>query len=294
MAAEELHVSFDGPNVGQTGIPVVDLQKTLTHLQMAFTLMVSHLEEATTPSGRPTTRMRRSTALRLLRTSPGSLVAELGVPRLWDDRTRLRDPCDVAIDIILNWRENESDSVPGAVEDELLRIGTDLTSEVAFVRIADPVDGRHLVIPRREPIGRVVPAITSGRPTSVRALLYGWLKAINWDQGTAELHRYGERHVPLRFDARLDGEMVLHATKFVEVTGEGRINRRDQWQHFQVEQLSSTSMGGEPFDLESFLNNPNPRIFSSGQVIRTSEPFDVHDFIRVIREGRDVGRGDED
>ena len=256
--------------------------------------MVSRLEEDTTRTGQPTARMKRGTALRLLRTSPGSLVAELGVPRLWDDRARLQDPCEVAIELILSWRESEREPIPEAVEDELVRIGSDLSSEVEVVRIADPVGGRQLVIPRRETVGPSVSAEANAPPTSVRTLLYGWLKAVNWDRGTAELHRYGERHVPLRFDARLDREMLLNATQFVGITGEGRINRRDRWQYFQVEQLSSTSMGGEPFDLESFLNNPNPNVFSSNRIVRTSEPFDVHDFIRVIREGRDVGRGNGD
>ena len=297
MAAEELHVSFERTDVSDTGIPINDLHKTLTRLQRAFTLMVSYLEEATTPKGRAPAWVRRSCTLRLLRTSPGSLVAEIGVPTIRDDRARLRDSSQMAIDRLLNWRQGENSSVadasvPDAVENELLRIGADLSPEVAFVRIADPVDGRYVVISRNETVGRLAASVAEFPQGSVRALLYGWLKAVNWDQGTAELHRYGERHVPLRFDTRLDDEMLLHARKFVEVTGEGTINRRDQWQYFRVEQLYSTAMGGEPFDLDSFLNDPNPKLFSSDTVIRTSEPFDVHDFIRVIREGRDVGRGE--
>ena len=59
----------------------------------------------------------------------------------------------------------------------------------------------------------------------------------------------------------------------------------------QIEEIRGTGSLNEPFDLEAFLNDPNPKIFDSDRVIRASEPFDVDEFIRVIREGRDVGKG---
>ena len=52
------------------------------------------------------------------------------------------------------------------------------------------------------------------------------------------------------------------------------------------------SIGGEPFDLEAFLNAPNPRIFDPERVVMASEPFDVDEFVRVIHEGREIGSGE--
>ena len=44
----------------------------------------------------------------------------------------------------------------------------------------------------------------------------------------------------------------------------------------------------EPFDREAFLRDPDPKIFDPAAVVSASEPFDVDEFIRVVREGRDV------
>jgi hypothetical protein len=60
-----------------------------------------------------------------------------------------------------------------------------------------------------------------------------------------------------------------------------------------VEEIQGARSWNEPFNLEAFLNDPNPKIFDPDKVIRASEPFDVHEFIRVIREGRDVGREED-
>ena len=291
MAEEELHVIFEGPGIGEVGVSIDDLQKTLAQVQKAFSLMVSHLEEEMTPSGRASARVRKASSLRLLRTSPGSLVAELGVPRLRGDDNELEDSSQIALDRILNWRQEEDPLLPTGVAEELLQIGSVLSPDISLVRLRNPVGGSSLDIRRNYPSRRGSSGV---RAAPVRALLYGWLKAVNWDKCTAELHRYGEHHVPLRFGVGLHEEMLYNATKFVEVIGRGRINRNDRWRYFQVERISSSSEGGNPFDLEAFLNDPNPKIFSSDRVVRTSEPFDVHDFIRVIHEGRDVGRGDDD
>lgn len=46
--------------------------------------------------------------------------------------------------------------------------------------------------------------------------------------------------------------------------------------------------GAEPFDLDGFLNNPNPRTIDPDGMVTASEPFNVDDFVRTIHEGRDV------
>ena len=179
MAEEELHVSFEGPKVGEAGVPIDDLQKTLAQLQKAFSLMVSHLEEEITPRGRAPVWVRKASSLRLLRTSPGSLVAELSVPRIRDDQDAIEDSSLIAIDKILDWRQEESGSLPAGVANELLQIGSVLSQDISQVRIGNPVSGNGFVIRRSHPSSR---GVSGARAAPVKALLYGWLKAVNWDK----------------------------------------------------------------------------------------------------------------
>ena len=85
----------------------------------------------------------------------------------------------------------------------------------------------------------------------------------------------------------MHGEMRRLATQFVEVRGNGLINKNDRWQWVLVEEITETRSSNEPFDMEAFLNNPNPKIFDPEKVVTASEPFDVDEFIRIIREGRE-------
>ena len=285
MATDELHVSFEGPEVGENGVSLDDLQKTFSQLQKAFSLMVSHLEEATTPSGQSPAWVRRGSTLRLMRTSPGSLVTELGVPTLLDDRASLRDSSQIAIDSIMKWQPEDGNSLPASVADELLRIGTDLSPEVVVVRLRDPNNGRHVDIPREKPVKRASLSVTEA------ALLYGWLREVDWDKRTAQLHRYEDKPVQLRFDAILDEDMYRLARQHVEVRGHGRFNRNDQWDNVEIEQINSTRSSYEPFDIEAFWSNPNPKIFDPDKVVRASEPFDVDEFARMVRKDRDLDIG---
>lgn len=121
------------------------------------------------------------------------------------------------------------------------------------------------------------------------ALVEGRLMEVNWACGTAELHFTPQRVVPLRFDPALNDDMRRLATQYVEIRGRGRFKDNDEWDIIYVEQITSTRSCSEPFDLEAFRNNPNPKIFDLEKVVTVSEPFDVDEFIRIIREGRDAG-----
>ena len=59
-----------------------------------------------------------------------------------------------------------------------------------------------------------------------RAFVHGWMKEVNWDRRTAQLHRSVGNYIQLRFDAAHDGDMLLLATQYVEVSGQGRFNQR--------------------------------------------------------------------
>ncbi|MXY20933.1 MAG: hypothetical protein F4Y49_06315 [Dehalococcoidia bacterium] len=96
--------------------------------------------------------------------------------------------------------------------------------------------------------------------TFVPALLYGRLKDVNLEQRTAKLVRYPDDHVPLSFDADLDDEMVRNEDRqYIEVSGHGIINENDRWEIVYAKGINHNRDGG--FDLEAFLDNPNPKIF---------------------------------
>ena len=57
-----------------------------------------------------------------------------------------------------------------------------------------------------------------------------------------------------------------------------------------LDQSSEVRSREAPFDLESFLNAPAPKLFDPDSVVTASEPFDVEEFLRIVRTGRDVTR----
>ena len=125
------------------------------------------------------------------------------------------------------------------------------------------------------------------RADAEEALLAGWLKEVNWHRGTAQLHDAAGGYVNLRFDPLLADEMLRLATQYVEVRGSGRFDDQDEWITVHVEQLQETATRSETFDLDVFLNNPEPKRFNPEAVV----PIDLTDeeweaFNRAIREGR--------
>lgn len=280
---DELHVTFEGPEVGEYGVLLDDLQKTLNGVRRAVTLMVRHLMGVDTSRGRPPNPVREQSSLRLVGTSHGSLVAELSVGMPSNAAGSSQDYGQRALDQIVGWQPENDDSFPEPVADALRAIGTRLSPEVSVVWLGIPSSGRRLEIRRK---GRERSVATR----SERALLHGWLKQVNWARRTAQLHRYEREYVQLRFDAALDDEMLRLATQYVEVRGRGQFNKDDSWRTVQVEQVNGTRSWRETFDLEAFRNNPNPKIFDPDKVVTASEPFDVDEFLRIIYEGRDVGR----
>lgn len=135
---------------------------------------------------------------------------------------------------------------------------------------------------------QLIPPPTLAEPV----LLYGHLQAVDMSRRTAQLRLYKAEPVNLEFDAGLASAMGALATEYVKVTGRGRFSDSETWPTVQVEQISRAGGRGQPFDVKEFLNRPNPKRFAPGQVVTVSEPFDVDDFNQVIREGRDVGRGE--
>ena len=79
----------------------------------------------------------------------------------------------------------------------------------------------------------------------------------------------------------MDQTMRLLATDYVEVRGIGQFDPHGDWKTVLVHQVTATRSHHQPFDLEAFLKDPNPKTFDPDKVITASEPFDVDDFIRT-------------
>ena len=276
----QLYLTFEGPRISEQGVPVEALVSALQGVQDALHLMVEHLGDYQRKRGRPPKWVKDQSVLQLAATRQGSFVAELTLESAAIGSEMSESYGERALYALQRWEGGYNSSLPEAVVDRLGKIPTALPRDVRLW-LGDAEDFRRVEIRRTRR------ALTY-TPGTEEALLYGWLKMVNWDKRTAQLHRYGDRYVPLRFDPDLDDEMRRLANQFVEVKGEGRFNNKEQWQSVKVEEITATRSSSEPFDMEAFLKNPNPKIFDPETVVTASEPFDVDEFIRVVREGRDA------
>ena len=286
MDARILSVTFEGPGtdsgVPLGGVPLDDLQKTFRHLQNAVRMTVQHLSGSPVHRpGRPSNAVREASALRLRGTAPGSLVAELTLPAPAGGPQWAQEIGPRALEAILGFDGDGNGSVPRAAADELRSIGTDLSPEVGAVWLGDSLDRRRVRFecgPRRP---------RSVGPTEA-AVLHGWLKVVNWEQRSAQLHDNVGGRVSLKFDAALDAEMKRLARQYVKVEGAGRFNRQGKWTHVVVDSIRDTRSWDEPFDLRSPAKAPRSAVFDPRAVVTSEEPFDVEDFIAAVHEGRDV------
>lgn len=284
--ADHLDITFEGPRVDEAGVSLDDFRRALDNVQRALRLMAGHLAGLDPARGRPPESVREQSALRLRGMSRGSFVAELELAPPEGARLRQESHGRAALAAILAANGVDDPALPESVRECLSEAATGLSAEVVAVSLGDAGGKRRIRIARR-------PGGVRRRRAAERepALVYGLLLEVNWENGTAQLHEpYGDagRYVRLRFDSGLSGDMLRLATQYVEVRGHGRFDDDGDWSEVQVEEIAATRSMWEPFDMDAFLNDPNPRIFDPGEVIRASEPFDVDEFLRVIREGRDV------
>ncbi len=119
-------------------------------------------------------------------------------------------------------------------------------------------------------------------------MLHGWLKMVNWEQTTAQLHDSVGGRVSLKFDAALDAEMKRLAGQYVKVEGTGRFNRQGRRTSVTVDSIRDTRSWDEPFDPRSPAKGSRGAVFDPRAVVTSEETFDVEDFISAIHEGRDV------
>ncbi len=102
----------------------------------------------------------------------------------------------------------------------------------------------------------------------VARALHGRLKNVSLRYGTAELHRYNEKPVPLNFDAKLDHKMIRYRNRFIKIEGHGVINEEeDRWESVHVKDANDEPYGKKTFDLEAFRNNPKPKKFEPDNMV---------------------------
>lgn len=283
MATTQINVVFEGPETGE-GVPLQDLNKTLQSVQRAVRLMAAHFAGVGI-QGRPPEWLRLQSSLWLRNVFPGSFGATLALSPS-ESRAGDGNYGAEALDAILGW-DGHDDSLPVGVVKSLNAIGISLSSNIQQVQLGDPYNkGRSVVIRRKPRERRRIPAALP-RDMQTEALLYGRLLEVNWSNGTAQLHRYGEKAVVLRFDPSLYEAMHELATRYVKVIGIGSFNRDDEWETVTVHEITA-----EHSEIDAFRAR-EPRVFDPARATSyyrhdDDDPIDIEELIRVIYEGRDV------
>lgn len=275
-----IFVTFIDAGADKGGVGLDCLVTTLTAVQDATRITANDLAARDAPNAVKSSQdvANAQIAMRLVSTSKGSFVAELELESATDDHASR------ALDALLKWDGYEDSSLP-----------TEAVRKLHGIHNSIPIDMRVWLGDMKNrlmvEVKNVAHAAHRVKTTSESesALLYGWLREVNWARQTAQLHRYGDNgYISLRFNESLHNDMLGLATRHVEVRGVGKFNDAGDWTSVLVEGIDLAESGGKPFDMDAFRNNPNPKIFRSEDVIRASVPFDVDAFNRSIREGRDV------
>ena len=260
-----------------------DLYRTVRRLREALRRLLEHDPERAPREGRKRGWARRESARRVGAAAPGSLQVPLAVgpagggPPVWRDFreatvTRLLDRADLPRVV-----ENELDAIEGGLSDAVASVRLSPAGKDGRLRNARPLEFR----PRKK-----APQ-TETANTDELAFLEGWLREVNWAKRTAQLHDYsGEEVVRLSFEPALADAITRRANDFAIIRGHGKIGDDDRWTEVRVEEVRGPRSCWEPFDREAFLNDPNRKVFDPKTVVRCSEPFDVDEFLRVVREDR--------
>ena len=282
MTNDQLLVTLDGPGIGESGVPLETVTVVLGRIQSAMRLMVGHLGGRQPSPGQPPSWIRDQSSMRLTGTRAGSFVAQLTQEPSRDGQSDMFGCGPRALAAILGWDGTEDSTLPPMVVDEFQQAASSLPPDVQLW-LGDGDDSRIVEVGRTVQGDKLTPRTDA-------AVLEGWLKEVNWDRRTAQLHQFGGEHVRLRFDAELDNEMLRLATRYIEVRGRGRFNRNVEWTAIDVEQVREVRSWQQQFDMEAFRNHPSPKLFDPEKIVAidlTDEEWESFD--RAIREGRDAG-----
>ena len=122
-------------------------------------------------------------------------------------------------------------------------------------------------------------------PLPEKAAIWGYLR-VDWTHMIGRLERYAAKPVPLKFANGLDEDMRRYANQYVLIRGKGVLDDvADEWVSVKVATIEPDRDMHKPFDMEEFNARPR-KPFKIGDLNPASEPFDVDEFIRNIRESR--------
>ncbi len=283
MTAARMNITFDLPD-DSAGIPVPDLNETVKCVQNAVLLMAAHLAGVATP-GHPPEWLRRQSTLRALEAPADTHTIALGLPPA-EAAADGQNYGAAALEAISGWKGSGDQALPRSVVQQLSAIGRGLSPDVSRVWLRDAASGMSISVGRADRDDAALARPGAADSKSEEALLYGRLMEVNWKNGTAELHSYGESPVSLRFEASLNEAMRQLATRYVAVRGIGRFNTRDEWETITVQDIEA-----ERSVLDNFYSR-EPKIFDPEKATSfyrhdDDDPVDIEEFIRVIYEARD-------
>ena len=309
MATTQLNVTFEGPGTAE-GVSISDLNKVLTRVQRAMRLMVEHLANVESKTGRPKGWVRRESELKISMTSPGSFNVGLELASPSHNSVLLEQSHTLgseAISSILNWRPDLDQSysaqqerdmaylpqewidkplLPANVAAELRNIHQGVSQNIGSVTLWGHHDSRQVVIPRPKSVR------TLRKATRIidSAVIWGYLRSLDWPNKTGRLERIMGKPVPLKFAEGLDEDMRRLANRYVQIRGTGKLDEvADEWIDVSVHKITGTRNKFEPFNREELLARPiKPFDPESLHSLSPDDDFDVDEFIRIIHEGRDV------
>jgi len=281
MAKPALIYTLANDNALRSGAAVSDAVALLAGVQESMRLLVQRLGLRKDARGRPPQWVQRQSALRIEDIRFGSFAVTLAPEAPSNGQAFLEDLQGQAFDMLRQWKGAGDALLPPEVSARLQEIPRQLSPGTRLWQ-GDAENFRRMEIV-------APPARSAPLPGAEKASLYGWIREVNWDKGTAQLHPYGSDYVALRFDGSFATDMLRLATRYVHVEGDGRINAREVWTEVSVKSIREAGLPGEAFSLESFLNDPHPKIFSLDKVVTASEPFDADEFNRAILDGRNAG-----
>ena len=229
MENNQLLVTLDGPGLDESGLAVEEFTFVLTGIQQAMQIMVGHLAHSHPGPWRLTRWAPAEVKLLLATMRPDSFVAELSVFPTADAEFDFPNFVPTALDALLKWDGGEDSTLPWPVADRLYRVASGLPDGWRLW-LGNPDGSSKIEVRRSEDVSNSAYIIDVPH-------LRGWLKAVNWDTGTAELHEYPDGHIPLQFESGLGEDMCRLATRYVNVKGKGLVSKHDEFIYVRVEKI---------------------------------------------------------
>lgn len=292
MSGNRLQVIFETAEPG-AGVPLDDLRLVLGHLSEAVRLLARDLRKEDGPGtgeGRSSSGTEDPCPLRVTGVSGGSVVLDLAIAPTADGAGSeapgsADDPGRRVVRAILGGDSDEPGTAPRTtlpppVTHHLAAIGESRSPAVPRVRLRDPDSDLERGLPREGP---ATPELRAPEPAVAR----GRLRSVNPTAHTAELHRYGEWPVRIRFPERLDEAVLDLQVQWVEVAGTRSRGSDSEREVLTVDRIGPCD--AEPFDPAEFLATPprNPTGFDPYDLPKIDlTPEEAEAFERAIRRRR--------